>query len=124
MSKGYDYPASLTYRAPRGHLHSTCGLDFSEQECSSLSLKSVHCAQPRLLHDRQSEDLAYTLREAGTSGSMHIFVVEDDQMLCHNGLLSLQYLIRKAYSYAPGWLAMRTSVGFNGIVLKTQGGIP
>lgn len=74
------------------------------------------------MHHRQSEDLAYTLKEAGSgAAATHIFVVEDDQMLCHNAMLSLEYLLRKVYSYAPGWLALRTSVGFNGIVIKAAG---
>jgi len=67
---------------------------------------------------RQSEDLAHTLRMAARTGARHVYVVEDDQMLCPNAMLSIQYLIRKAYSYAPDWLALRTSVGFNGVLVK------
>lgn len=73
---------------------------------------------------KQTEDLAYMLLGVNAKTADHIFVVEDDQLLCPNAMLAVQYLIRKAYSYAPDWLALRASVGFNGIVMRAADAKP
>ena len=54
-------------------------------------------------HLRQSADLSHMLRGVDAESESHVIIIEDDQMLCPNAMLSLQYLIRKAYTYAPGW---------------------
>lgn len=69
---------------------------------------------------QQTRDLVYTLRRAASSGAKHIFVMEDDFVLCPGGLSALHYMISKAYSMDPDWLAMKVSYGFNGILLRDK----
>lgn len=44
-------------------------------------------------------------------------LLEDDWVLCPQGLAAAQYAIRKAHRYDPRWLALRVSYGFNGVVV-------
>jgi hypothetical protein len=52
------------------------------------------------------------------TASEHVLMMEDDWLLCPNGLFALSYFIDKATRYDPRWIALRVSYGFNGIVLR------
>ena len=49
----------------------------------------------------------------------HILLLEDDWLLCPNGMAAIQHAVDKAYRYDPRWLALRVSYGFNGVLLPT-----
>jgi len=66
----------------------------------------------------QSRDVVSMLRAAGVAAAQHVLLVEDDFMLCPNGLLALYYFLRKATATAAEWLALRVSYGLNGVIVK------
>ena len=48
----------------------------------------------------------------------NVLLMEDDWLLCPNGLTALAYLIDKATRYDSNWMALRASYGFNGVVVR------
>lgn len=47
-------------------------------------------------------------------------MLEDDWLLCRNGLLGVQYVAGRATREQPSWVAIRVSYGFNGILFKVK----
>jgi hypothetical protein len=68
---------------------------------------------------KQTRDLAQVVRLSTHRGGHYLFL-EDDMLLCGQGLLSLQYAVTKAQRYHPDWIALRASYGMNGIVMHDK----
>jgi len=68
---------------------------------------------------QQSCDLVAALQGLQTlPRAKYTMLMEDDWLLCPNGLTSLVYFIDKATRYDREWIALRVSYGFNGVVLR------
>ena len=61
-------------------------------------------------------DLAAVLEKAVEKSSYYLFQ-EDDMLPCKQLPVVLTYLLSKANSYSPDWIAIRASYGMNGILL-------
>lgn len=68
---------------------------------------------------RQTRDIAKVVQMSVNRGHYYLFS-EDDMVLCPSGLTTMQYLISKASSYHPDWLAIRASYGMNGIIMHNK----
>jgi len=66
---------------------------------------------------QQTMDVTTLLKEAKGKAHHYLFM-EDDFELCPNAMQALLYLIGKAYRVHGNWLAIRTSYGLNGIILR------
>ena len=81
---------------------------------------------------KQTRDLVTLLRAAAASpsdspygqsehqkhGGKYYLFLEDDMLFCPHALLSIKYLLTKAETYNPNWIAVRASYGMNGIFLR------
>ena len=65
---------------------------------------------------KQTRDLAAVLEKAVEKSSYYLFQ-EDDMLPCKQLPVVLTYLLSKANSYSPDWIAIRASYGMNGILL-------
>ena len=74
---------------------------------------------PKQAVQRQSCDLvaAFHALTAVTPIAAHVLLLEDDWLLCPNGFAAILHAMDKASRYDPGWLALRVSYGFNGVII-------
>lgn len=68
---------------------------------------------------KQTRDLVRLLRYAANTSDYYLFL-EDDMVTCPWTLERLRYVITKADLFTPGWLAIRTSFGMNGILMHDE----
>ena len=75
---------------------------------------------PKESVQRQTCDLVAAFRalEAVRPAAEHVMLLEDDWLLCPNGLAAVAHAMDKSYMYDPHWIALRVSYGFNGVVVK------
>lgn len=72
---------------------------------------------------KQTRDVAAVLRVVHAEARYFVFG-EDDMALCAHGLRAMSYIVERASTYYPDWLAVRASFGMNGIFLKYDDLVP
>jgi hypothetical protein len=69
---------------------------------------------------RQTRDIAALLRDPAVSGpgrSETVMLMEDDFLLCPQGMNAVHHLIQKSNQIFPSWIMARLSYGMNGLLM-------
>jgi hypothetical protein len=75
--------------------------------------------KPGFLVRRQTRNIVSVMKKSMNKGRYYLFL-EDDMVLCPQGMYAMEYLLRKSNAYHSDWLAIRTSYGMNGIFMHNK----
>ena len=74
--------------------------------------------RPTSRQKKQTRHVVHLMRYVAQQHRPHVYIfAEDDFVLCRQGLLAFEYLVRKATSYFDDWLSIRVSFGLNGLLI-------
>lgn len=75
--------------------------------------------QPGSIVQKQTRDIVSLARTA-LRKSQHYMFMEDDFILCPNGIRMIHYFMRRAYQYSSNWLSLKMCFGMNGFLLRNN----